>query len=437
VSSWEIILTATTLFLSTGALVTVLVGLPDSHADLNAAPVGSFVTEIVWTGLYTLFIVLAFVRRQRLLAALLAERNICMLVGLAILSTLWSDSPSISLWNCARLIATTFFGIYLAKTYSLQTVFRMIAWATALSAVLSIVFALALPQYGLQEYTYTPQASFRGVFENKNLLGNIMALGALTWLIFALGAGRPRWLGVLLFTTCSLLVMLSASATSLVVECVLLFTIVAFAKVHRSVLILGSLCLIVLVAFCIAEAKQPGDVVLGLLNRDESLTGRVQIWTMVLEAISKHPWLGYGYHAFWRGSDGPSADIRLAWGQIPWYSHNGFLDLALDLGIAGPMLFVLLFPGPVIEAFRLAKRRTKTVDLFPMVFLIFLLLSNLTEGGNLTPHAISWDLLVMLRVKRSMTRTQSLQAHRRSHLIYEADASSPIGAGRLNGVAIG
>jgi O-antigen ligase len=405
-------------------LVTLLVGLPDANAHLNTVQAGSFVTEIVWTGLYALFVALAFVRRQHLLTTLLKERNVGLLVGLAVLSTLWSDSPSISLWHCARLIATTFFGVYLGTTYRFEQIFRMIAWVTALSAVLSIVFAIALPQYGIQEFTYTAQASFCGVFENKNMLGNIMVLGALTWLIFALGAGRPRWLGVLLFAMCSLLVVLSASATSLVVECVLLLTIAALAKVHRSILILGSLFLTALVVFFFAEVKQPMDVVLGLLNRDENLTGRVQIWVLALDAISKHPWLGYGYHAFWRGLDGPSADIRWASGQIPYYAHNGFLDLALDLGVAGPVLFLFLLLRPLVEAFRLAQRRTKTLELFPFVFLIFLLLSNLTEGSNLTPNSISWDLLVMLRVKRSIERAQSLQVQSRSSHIYNVDASA-------------
>ena len=47
------ILTATTLFLSTGALLPLLVFGPDTgDAHLNASLVGSLVTEILWAGLY-------------------------------------------------------------------------------------------------------------------------------------------------------------------------------------------------------------------------------------------------------------------------------------------------------------------------------------------------------------------------------------------------
>ena len=401
---WERILTLLTLFLSTGALLFFLVSGPvtaDAHASASA--LGSLITEIVWTGLYALFILLAFVRRERLLKTLFREPNMWSLVGLAILSTLWSDSPSLTLWNCARLIATTFFGIYLAKTYSPEDIFRMVAWATALSAVLSIMFAIGLPEYG--RYEYVGQSAWRGVFDNKNTLGSNMALGAVTWLIFALGAGRPRWLGMLLFTMCSLLVVLSASETSLVAECVLLLVVVPFSKVHRSVFIFASLCLMALGTLFVAEVKHPIDVVLALLNRDQDLTGRAEIWTLVLAAIAKHPLLGYGYTAFWRGIDGPSADISLN-GWIPSGAHNGFLNLALDFGVIGPVLFAFALVGPVRYAVHAALRRHSPVELFPLMFLLYIVLSNLTEANNVTPNSVVWDLFVAFCVRRSITQSQ-------------------------------
>jgi O-antigen ligase len=411
-----------TLFLSTGALLPLLVFGPDTgDAHLNASLLGSLVTEILWAGLYALFFALAFAHRQRPVATLLGDRIISLLLGLAVLSTLWSDSPSVSLWENARLIATTFFAIYLAKTYSLGDIFHMVAWITALAAALSIIFALALPEYGLGEYMRQPV--WTGVFDQKNTLGGIMALGALTWFIVALGAGQSRWLGVLVFTTCSLLVALAASETSVVIECISVVAIVAFVKVHRSVHILALLCLIALLALFFTQAKNPVNVVFELLNRNQDLTGRTEIWSMVIDAILKHPWLGYGYHAFWRGADGPSVDVRLS-GWIPPHAHNGFLDLALDFGIAGPLLFVCLLAGPGLDALRLAKRQTKALDLFPLVFVILILLSNLTEGGNVTPNSIFWELLVTLRVKRRMERKQPLHVQHRAHHMY--DVATPI-----------
>ena len=47
-----------------------------------------------------------------------------------------------------------------------------------------------------------------------------------------------------------------------------------------------------------------GDMswVLGLMDKDTSLSGRTEIWSLVWQKILAHPLLGYGYSAFlaWR-----------------------------------------------------------------------------------------------------------------------------------------
>jgi exopolysaccharide production protein ExoQ len=416
VRSWEVILATTALFLSTGALLPLLVFGPDTgDAHLNATLMGSFVTEIVWTTLYAVCLAVAFARKQRLVATLLSDRIISLFLALAILSTLWSDAPSTSLWESARLVATTLFAIYLATAYSLEDIFRMVAAATALAAVLSIIVGLALPQYGLSDYMH--RTVWIGVFDQKNSLGSIMTFGALTWLIYALGGGHPRWLGALFFTTCSVAVVLSASATSLVVECILVLTILTLVRVHSSIRIVASLVLLIIGTWFVMQVRHPVDVVLAFLNRDQDLTGRTEIWSMVLDAIFKHPWLGYGYHAFWRGSDGPSADIRLG-NWIPPHAHNGFLDLALNFGIVGPLLFVYLLAGPGFAALRMAKERTNAVDLFPLISFMFIVLLNLTENTNVAPNSIFWELLVVLHVQSSIRWVQPFQVASTAHHIY-------------------
>jgi O-antigen ligase len=398
------ILTTAALFLSSGALVPLILGANDiPQARAGTVPEGRFLMQILWTSLYGLFIALAVLRRKRLVATLFKDGGICLLVGLAILSTVWSDAASLTLWESARLLATTFFGIYLAKHYRLDEIFHMVAWSTALSMALSVVFALALPEYGTSQYM--GQVTWCGVFDQKNELGRAMTLGAFTWALYMVGEGRVRWLGALMLGSSSLVLLLSASKSSLAIEFILLFVILAFTKVHRSVRLLVALCLTGLLTVFIAAIPHPVGYMLELLDRSPDLTGRTEIWAMILDAISKHPLIGYGYHAFWRGADGPSADINfMHW--IPPHSHNGFLDLALDFGVGGPVLFILVLIGPTVDALRLAQRRTKAVELFPFIFLLYMLLTNLTESDILEPMGLSSELLVALCIKRSMGRSQ-------------------------------
>jgi len=47
------------------------------------------------------------------------------------------------------------------------------------------------------------------------------------------------------------------------------------------------------------------------------------IWAVVLDKISKHPWLGYGYKGFWLGMEGNllTSGMKLT----SWHhAHNGF-----------------------------------------------------------------------------------------------------------------
>ena len=80
---------------------------------------------------------------------------------------------------------------------------------------------------------------------------------------------------------------------------------------------------------------------LQLLHRDEGLTGRLNLWNAVLLAISKRLWLGYGFNAFWQGMKGESGYVLTAVGWAPKYAHNGFLDLVLDLGLLGLLVFAI------------------------------------------------------------------------------------------------
>jgi O-antigen ligase len=81
----------------------------------------------------------------------------------------------------------------------------------------------------------------------------------------------------------------------------------------------------------------PG-VLLSLIGRDPTFTGRTDIWDALLQAISHKPLLGYGYLAFWGLDSEPRYWLAQA---VDWDApsgHNGWLDLAISLGIVGVMM---------------------------------------------------------------------------------------------------
>jgi len=63
------------------------------------------------------------------------------------------------------------------------------------------------------------------------------------------------------------------------------------------------------------------------LGRDDTLTGRTEVWAAILPARTQQPLLGYGFGSFW-------TDARRQLYDIPT-AHNGYLDILLELGEAG------------------------------------------------------------------------------------------------------
>jgi O-antigen ligase len=145
------------------------------------------------------------------------------------------------------------------------------------------------------------------------------------------------------------------------------------------------------------------EPVLAALGRDDTFTGRTYIWNPVLDKIWERPLLGYGYGAFWEGWEGESAYVLLVmtmtqWlsnaGSLPDHSHNGFLDLWLDLGLLGLSVFAVGVFLALLRATQLLRSTKAVEDTWPLMFLTFVLLNAVTYPVGLEENSIWWVLYV-------------------------------------------
>jgi exopolysaccharide production protein ExoQ len=104
-------------------------------------------------------------------------------------------------------------------------------------------------------------------------------------------------------------------------------------------------CLFMLAAFSAVAAVIViwPDFLFSLLGKDVTLTGRTGIWSAVLDSIAKRPLFGYGYQAFWLGFEGESYRVILAVSWVLAQAQNGFLDVMLEMGLAGLVIVLLVF----------------------------------------------------------------------------------------------
>jgi exopolysaccharide production protein ExoQ len=143
-----------------------------------------------------------------------------------------------------------------------------------------------------------------------------------------------------------------------------------------------------------------------LVGRDATLTGRTDLWLAVIEFIAARPLLGYGYQAFWFGED-VSADVKEIAGWVGASAHNGFLDLTLALGVVGATVFGI---GLLICMGRAALhlRRGEGIDgVWPLAFLLYFVLYNMTETSLLIPTDMLWAVYVAIVLSLRPVRQRS------------------------------
>ena len=76
---------------------------------------------------------------------------------------------------------------------------------------------------------------------------------------------------------------------------------------------------------------------------EPTFTGRTDVWDFAIQEFQKRPIFGYGYHSFWKIGDlSPAHNAPYGFVQVAGHGHNGYIDLALETGLVGLMLFLLL-----------------------------------------------------------------------------------------------
>jgi O-antigen ligase len=345
-----------------------------------------------WYALYGIVVVLCLRHSRELIGVAMRSRILLVVVGWTLLSVFWSDATSLTLRRSVALALTTLFGLFIAARYDRDEIFDLVSWVLAAVLVLSVAVAVLRPAYGVD---HLHGAAWRGLFDTKNELGRIATLGAVVWLLRTLVSPRSvvSW-GILM--TAFVAIDRSQSRTSLVVILALGALIAVLPALRaREELVVASCCFLAIVLGTITYwlLEHPGRA-LGAVNASTTLTGRTEIWSAVWTMIERHFWLGYGYSGFWTGLDGPSAYVWTAVGSTPPHAHNGFLDTWLDLGALGLVLVALSLATTLALAWPAMRRAKSVLQAWPLVFVVFVVLYNLTESALVARNSLFWIVYV-------------------------------------------
>ena len=322
------------------------------------------------------------------------DRLLLLLLALAVLSISWSEDPATTCKRAFALLGTAAASIYLASQYKTKDLIKLLAWSLGLAALASVAMALVAPAYGVMN-DISPGA-WQGIYTHKNILGRVMALGAISFVFLATTSPKHRLIGWSGFLFLLLVVIESHSLTALLALLAALSLIPVLLALRRRPAFIPSLTLALFaLALMTVWLTDSSHNVVNAFGRDPTFTGRVDLWQSASRVIDKRPWLGHGYGTAWvGGGDDATTDIAQFSEWNAPNAHNGFLNLTLDLGFVGLILFFLATAVALHRAIRHLRVDPGMEALWPPVLLTFVLLINLMESLLLKYNSIDWLLYV-------------------------------------------
>jgi exopolysaccharide production protein ExoQ len=406
-ASFERFFAVSVLFYSTGAFWRVLQGSRDMESGTWT---GALITNALWMLVYlTAFWLL---RRTCVVPWHLWKRGIVLLlpVPVAVVSLLWSQDRGLTFLRCGALIGTTVVALYFALRFTTREILHFASFALGFGAISSMIAAVCVPSFGVGTGEF--QGIWIGAFGQKNELGGMMAVGFLLCMVLFWHERSRRLLWFSLAALSLFLVLKADSMTSFAICCALpyLFWVSKKMLTKKVNVITRILCFGLPVLLVAAVVGLEFDRIVEASGRSADLTGRTVLWAAVAPAILDRPYLGYGYEAFWRGYEGAAGEIWAGLGNYYYYSHNGFLEVLLGLGLVGlvSLLTALVFYSG--NAFHALQRQGKDAiaAFWPWAFLMYLLLSNLLEGNLMKSNNLPWLLYMVTALGLCFKQFQGL-----------------------------
>ena len=332
---------------------------------------------------------------------------VILLLGTTV-SVSWSLDAAVSAERVVHLLGCSVLAIYIGFMVPLLTILRVTALIMGVIMLASIGAAIALPALGLE--SYEGAIVWRGILNSKNALGFWAAVAVLLYLTLSasymnfgmkllcyLLALASLYVLIESDSATSLLAMLVAGALSLYLYIAFRFQL-GFIRMVVLALLLGGLLGFILSNIDTAQ----------IVGRSGDLTGRGEVWRQTWKLIMAKPLTGYGYGSIWFPNDATiwmqQSLTDFTW--VVYHAHNGFLQVASEIGLPLSCIALLMVAQQLIEIFYCQYERQQVGVLFVLAFVVAYLISNFSEARFLVNRELYWIFFIALPI--SMLRQINL-----------------------------
>ncbi len=366
-------------------------GATDNTPALLSPLIVSTIRYTVWS----LSLVIVAFNYKKALSTASQDIFIWILTPIVYASSIWSLNPDYTEKFMVEILQMTSFALYFATRFTIKQQVRLVAWTFAIGAVVSIFVVWRYPGAGLHWHDHP--GSWKGIYDYKNTFGSMMVIGSIALLLVPVDSLKHQRYKWGFFFLSLAMIYFSTSKTSLIVA-FLVFVILYFYRKFRwqgklsivfldlGVLIVGAISTLVVTLWI---------EILSAFGKDPTLTGRLPMWGRIFDRLfTEQPLLGFGRGGFWADESNYAIEAGMAVTEryLPPHAHNGYIDLALDVGLIGLSLFLISLTIAYIRSLKLAYNSQNSENVWPLAFLLFLSLNNMSESYLLRLANVYWVL---------------------------------------------
>jgi exopolysaccharide production protein ExoQ len=366
----------------------------------TSAEEGSSLDALVVFGLIASALYILHKRRVRVSEVIRDNAWLTLFVLYCLLAIFWSDFPFVSFKRWIKILGHPVMVLILfTEPDPAEALVRLLKRCAYIILPVSILFLKYYPALGR---TYSPWGGTTncGIAGGKNQLGGVCSILGFffVWHLFQVlrmkkNAARRNELyltaGLLLMSGYCLWKAHSATSNACFLLAVATMALLGLGFVNKRTI--GAYAIAGIIILVIAQLTFDiyGRVV-DLSGHESTIEGRGRLWETLLETDT-NPIFGAGFESYWLGERvGKLWSMKEFWWR-PNQAHNGYLELYLNLGILG----LLIFAGVIFATFwkiRLDLIEDFEWGRFRMGCLVAILVHNWTEAGF---KGLSFPFLVL------------------------------------------
>jgi O-antigen ligase len=296
----------------------------------------------------------------------------------ALASALWSEQPAVLVKRLCVIGIALFWFYTVAMRWSGPKVVKFAVWSTFCAIAVSVFTETVNGRFT----PFNPEYRLSGTLA-PNSLGLCAMVLTVAALAVAVYTPKHRRVYLLMVTAGLLVVVLTKSRTALiglVISGLMVLHLAARPKTKVAVLWLG-MTLVLFVATYAGPSTFASAAAAVPRGQDEisTLSGRIPMWQDVIEQYaSKRPFLGYGFTTFWTTDRISRISEDENWGVSA--AHSAYLEVVLDLGLPGLLLYLATLAVSVRVLWRRLRTHRNASLVFSAATLSGLCVIGLTES---------------------------------------------------------